>query len=185
MKDAILISRLLDGDPETVAMVRAWIRAAFGPYRRHLASDLEDLEQDILLELNGALLEGRFEGRSRLRTYVHTYSHHKCIDRLRALVRRKYVDVDGLELESRAPSAFERLSMSESTELALRVVEEMPESCRDLWRMLQEGLSYGEMSRRLKIAEGTLRVRVLRCRKRALELRNQLMTQRRDQGRRS
>jgi DNA-directed RNA polymerase specialized sigma24 family protein len=37
------------------------------------------------------------------------------------------------------------------------------------------GFSYREMSSRTGIAEGALRVRVLRCRKRAVELREELM----------
>ena len=175
MDDAALISRLLAGDPETVALVRAWMRAAFTPYRARLAEDLEDLEQEILLDLTRALRQERFEARSRLRTYVRTYVHHKCIDRLRALSRREWVDLEELELRSRSPSPLDTLTSSEATDLALRVFEEMPESCRELWRMLEQGMRYQEMSRRLGVAEGTLRARVLRCRRRAVELRGQLL----------
>ena len=170
-----MISRLLAGDPEAVASVRAWVRAAFTPYRPRLAEDLEDLEQEILLELTRALRQERFEAKSRLRTYVRTYVHHKCIDRLRAMRRRTWVDVDDLELPSRAPSALDELAKSEATDVALRVYEEMPESCRELWRMLEQGMRYQEMSRRLGVAEGTLRARVLRCRRRALESRDRLL----------
>ncbi len=175
MNDETTISRLLDGDHGVVESVRAWIRAAFGPYRKRFGDELEDLEQEILLELTSALREGRFQRKSRFRTYVRTYVNHKCIDRLRAASRREWVDVADLDLPSRAPSAFDVLSRSEAAGIALRVVEEMPESCRELWEMLQQGLRYQEMSRRLGVAEGTLRARVLRCRRRALELREQLL----------
>jgi DNA-directed RNA polymerase specialized sigma24 family protein len=40
--------------------------------------------------------------------------------------------------------------------------------------MVLAGLTYREMSSRTEVAEGALRVRVLRCRKRALELREEL-----------
>ena len=63
----------------------------------------------------------------------------------------------------------------ESKDLLLRVLERMSEDCRRLWSMVLAGLSYREMSRRTGIAEGALRVRVLRCRKRAVELREELM----------
>jgi RNA polymerase sigma factor (sigma-70 family) len=177
--DADLIARLLAGDGETVEQVRVWIRGTFKPYRARLAPELEDLEQEILLDLTRALREDRFRRQSRLRTYVRTYVHHKCIDRLRAASRREWVDVEDLDLPSRAPSPFDELSAAETTELALRVVEQMPESCRELWQMLQQGMRYREMSRRLGVAEGTLRARVLRCRRRALELRTELLAQRR------
>ena len=41
--------------------------------------------------------------------------------------------------------------------------------------MILDGLSYQEMSERLSTAEGTLRVRVLRCRKKAVEARDRLI----------
>lgn len=175
MNDETIISRLLDGDSETIDMVRAWMRAAFGPYRARLAADLEDIEQEILIELTGALHQDRFHRKSQFKTYVRTYVHHKCIDRVRALGRRTWVDINDLDLQSSAPSALEELSKSETMHTALRVVEEMPESCRELWRMIQEGMRYQEMSRRLGVAEGTLRARVLRCRKQALERRTRLL----------
>jgi RNA polymerase sigma factor (sigma-70 family) len=173
--DAAVISRLLAGDAETVEQVRSWIRFAYQPYRRRLAADLEDVEQETLLDVSSALREGRFHARSSFRTYVRTYVHHKCIDRIRALDRRDWLDVDDLELASAAPSPADRLASSETADLALRVFEEMPESCRELWRMLEQGMRYREMSRRLGIAEGALRARVLRCRRRALEMRDELL----------
>jgi len=174
MDETAIIARLLDGDPEVVEQVRVWIRGAFTPYRARLSAKLEDIEQDVLLQLTQNLQEGRFRGTSSLATYTRTYVHHKCIDRLRALSRRTWVDIGDLELPARTPSALEELSRAETVDLALRVVEEMPASCRELWQMLQEGLSYREMSQRLGIADGTLRARVLRCRRRALEVRERL-----------
>jgi RNA polymerase sigma factor (sigma-70 family) len=154
--------------------VRAWIRVAFGPYRARLAEELEDLEQEILLELLVALRERRYEGRASFRTYVHTVVHHKCIDLIRARRRRSFVELEEIDPPAAGTSALERLSEAQARDLALRVLAEMPESCRELWRMIQEGLSYREMSARLGVAEGALRVRVLRCRRRAVALRERL-----------
>jgi DNA-directed RNA polymerase specialized sigma24 family protein len=53
----------------------------------------------------------------------------------------------------------------------------MPESCRELWRMLEQGLRYDEMSRRLGIDAGAVRARVFRCRKRALEARSRWLAE--------
>ena len=175
MNDSVIIARLLAGDPDVVRLVRGWIRTSCRTYQRRLGPELEDLEQEILLDLTVALRRNSFESRSRLRTYVRTYVNHKCIDRLRALGRRQWVDISDLDLPSRGRSALETLSTSQAAEIALRVVEEMPESCRELWQMLQQGMRYREMSERLGVAEGTLRARVLRCRRRALEARKRLM----------
>ena len=174
MNDEDLISRLLAGEPEVVELVRGWMRLAFTPYRSRLASELEDVEQESLIDLLSALRAGRFRRHSRLRTYVRTYVTHKCIDRLRATTRREWLDVEDLDLTSQAPDPMDRLTRSEATDLGLRVLEEMPDSCRELWQMLQQNMSYREMGERLGVSEGALRVRVLRCRKRALEMREKI-----------
>lgn len=175
MNDDLTISLILAGDAEVIALVRLWIRAAVTPYRSRLAAEIEDLEQQTLLELTLALREGRFQGRSRLRTYVRNCVHHKCIDRIRALSRREWVDIAELDLPSPTRSVVDELSHAQAVELALQVQEEMSDSCRELYRMIDEGMSYEAMSRRLQIAVGTLRVRVLRCRKRAVEIRERLL----------
>lgn len=174
MEDQAFIARLLAGDEGSIEQVRTWIRASFGPYRSRLASELDDLEQETLLDLTTALRDGRFRGQCRLYTYVRTFVVHKCIDRLRKSTRREWVTVDDLELPSKEPSALDKLTRSEATYLALRVYEQMPESCRQLWQMLQKGMPYREMSRQLRISEGALRARVMRCRRQALELRARL-----------
>ncbi len=79
--------------------------------------------------------------------------------------RRTWVDIDGITLQSSTPSILEEITFDEEVALALRVQAEMSEGCRELWNLLQQGLSYREMSRQSGVAEGTLRVRVLRCRK--------------------
>ena len=43
------------------------------------------------------------------------------------------------------------------------------------WKMIVIGHSYREMSQRLGVAEGTLRVRVLRCREKAVAARHDLL----------
>jgi len=175
MNDLELIARLLDGDSEVTQTVRGWMRAAYSPYRQRLAADLEDLEQEILLDLTLALRVGKFRHQSSLRTYVRTYVHHKCIDRTRSLGRRQWLDLEELELPSQKPSPFDQLSSSEATAVGLEVFQQMPESCRELWRMLEQGMRYREMSETLGIGEGALRARVARCRKGALQLRSRML----------
>ncbi|MEM6797654.1 MAG: sigma-70 family RNA polymerase sigma factor [Acidobacteriota bacterium] len=171
MDDATRIERLLEGDPETVTEVRAWLRASFSPYRQLLAADLEDLEQDILISLSEALRVGKFQGQSTLRTYIRAYAHHKCLDALRSRRRRQMVDLEDAELPTVAPEAIARLDRADAREMTRHVLDAMPEGCRDLWQMIHEGLRYREMSDRLGVAEGALRARVLRCRRKAIEAR--------------
>jgi DNA-directed RNA polymerase specialized sigma24 family protein len=66
-------------------------------------------------------------------------------------------------------------SNREDRDLLMRVLERVSPDCRGMWRLILAGLSYREMSGRLNVAEGTLRVRVLRCREKASALREELL----------
>ncbi|MCG8457693.1 MAG: sigma-70 family RNA polymerase sigma factor [Holophagales bacterium] len=171
MDDSRRIRLLLEGDARTLAEVRNWIRLAFGRLARLYTDDLEDLEQEVLLELLGALDQGRFRGESSLRTYVRAYAYHKILDLRRARERRHLVEISELELPVAEPSAYERLSDRQKLEMAMGIVEEMPEGCRRLWWLVQEGKSFRQIGAELGASEGSLRVRLSRCRQKALELR--------------
>ena len=172
--DEKLIAGLLEGDHDAVAEARRWIRGASSPYRRRLAADLEDLEQQVLLELVLSLRAGRFQGDSKLATYVRRMAHYKCLNRLRDSSRRQWVDVEDVELVADSPTPFEQAAGRQIVDRTLRMLSQMPEACRDLWRMIHEGLSYREMSEKVGVSPGTLRVRVLRCRQKALAARDSL-----------
>jgi DNA-directed RNA polymerase specialized sigma24 family protein len=43
----------------------------------------------------------------------------------------------------------------------------MTPHCRELWRLILQGHGYSEISHRLGVRQGTLRVRLLRCRRAA------------------
>ena len=169
-----VVDDLLAGDEAALAEVRRWVRGAAAPYRSRLAAELEDLEQEVVLGLLEALRAGRFEGRSLLATYVRRMVHHKCLNRLRARRGRQWVDVADVELVDAGPTPFERARRRRDLELGLRVLAEMPAPCRELWAMIHRGLGYEAMGASLGVAAGTLRVRVLRCREKALALRERL-----------
>ena len=112
---------------------------------------------------------------------------HTCLDQLRAQSKWKWADLDALEPadEPAAPgAAIAPAPDQEDKDLLLRVLDRVPQDCRELWRMIVAGLSYREMSLRTQVAEGTLRVRVLRCREKAVAaLRRDLLGRRSGNGR--
>ena len=169
-EDQQIILLLLNGDAAAVASVRQWIRQALSPYKNRFVEEGEDLEQEVLLDLMQSLRQGRFMGQARLATYVRSCVYHKCIDRLRVQKRRTWINVDDLDLPSIGPSPLEEASGKEATEIALKVVAEMPKACQEVWQLLRKGMRYKEMSKVLGVPQGTLRSRVLRCRRKALEL---------------
>ena len=125
--------------------------------------------QEVRLEVTRLLGQGKFQGESSLRTYLWRVVSHTCLDQLRAQGRGKWADLDSLDAgegsvwQQQAPP-----SRYEDKDLLLRVLDRVPPDCRELWRMIAAGFSYREMGLRMNAAEGTLRVRVLRCRERAV-----------------
>lgn len=176
--DDSLIGRFLAGEPAAVGEVDGWLARAATSFRRRLGEQFEDALQDVRLEVTRLLQEGRFRGDSSLKTYLWRVTAHTCLDRLRAGSRWSFVEYDGETAGAADPAAplpRQPRPWNADRDLLLRVLARMEEECRRLWSMLIEGLSYREMSQETGVSEGALRVRVLRCRRRAQEVRDELL----------
>jgi RNA polymerase sigma factor (sigma-70 family) len=177
--DDAIIERFLAGEPAAVAEVDGWLGRAASGYRRRLGDQFEDALQDVRLEVTRLLQEGKFRGDSSLKTYLWRVTAHTCLDRLRSGSRWSFVEYDGETAEAADPTvAGPPRGWSPELDLLLRVLARMEEECRRLWSMLIEGHSYREMSDETGVSEGALRVRVLRCRRRAQEVRDELLARR-------
>ena len=175
-QEATLIHRFLDGHADAVSEIDSWIRQAASPFRRRLAEQWDDALQDVRLEVTRLLKLERFRGESSLKTYLWRVTSNACVDRVRGQRKYQWEDVEVVDqrADGALAKAVERNLQDEARDLALRVLAEMSEECKQLWRMIFAGLSYQQMSQRLGVAEGALRVRVLRCRRKALARRQQL-----------
>lgn len=176
--DREMAASYLRGDREAVATLDGWISRAAWPYQRRLANRWDDVLQDIRLEVTRLLGEGKFRGESSLRTYLWRVVSHTCLDQIRSQGKWQLTELDTLEQEDGRSAALPRAAADDPAErdLLLRVLDRSSQECRDLWKMIVLGLSYKEMSQRLGVAEGTLRVRVLRCRERAIASRTELLS---------
>lgn len=178
-EDAQLVDNYLAGQSEAIATLENWIQRAAQPYRRRLSTHWDDVLQDVRLEVTRLLREEAFRGESALKTYLWRVVCHTCLDRIRTRTRWRWTELDALEgWEADAllgdGDEDDRLRPA-AKDLLLRVLDRVSEDCRKLWKMVLAGLSYREMSARTGVSEGALRVRVLRCRKRAVELRDRLL----------
>ena len=171
MDDHTLIAAYQRGEPEASRRVEAWVAQAIAAFRRPLGADWEDALQDIQIELLKTFDEKRFAATGRLEAFVSRVARYRAIDRLRRRSRVTWVDLDAVTPWIEDPSALEHLEQAGAVRDLLRRFASLPAYCRQLWRMIVDGRSYREMSRSLGIAEGTLRVRVRRCRERALSRR--------------
>lgn len=170
--DREMVARFLRGEKDAVETVDGWIARAAWPYQRRLADRWDDVLQDVRLEVTRLLGQGKFRGESSLRTYLWRVVSHTCLDQIRAQKKWSWANIEEVPEPEAVPAGSAR---QEDKDLLLRVLEQVPPDCREMWRMIVAGLSYREMSLRLSVAEGTLRVRVLRCRERALTARRELM----------
>jgi RNA polymerase sigma factor (sigma-70 family) len=174
--DQEVVTRYLRGDAEAVGTIDGWISRAAWPYQRRLANRYDDVLQDVRLEVTRLLVQGKFRGESSLRTYLWQVVSHTCLDQLRSQGRWQWTDLEELDEKKNALPPASGGGRHEDRDLARRVLERVSEECRELWKMIVIGHSYREMSQRLGVAEGTLRVRVLRCRERAVAARAELLS---------
>lgn len=176
-EDAQLVDSYLAGHSDAISTLEGWIQRAAQPYRRRLSTHWDDVLQDVRLEVTRLLRKEAFRGESALKTYLWRVVCHTCLDRIRSRARWRWTEIDALEgweADALLGDEDERLR-PEAKDLLLRVLDRVSEDCKALWKMILAGLSYREMSSRTGVGEGALRVRVLRCRKRALELRDGLL----------
>jgi len=175
--DQLLIQRFLEGDARAVAEITAWVERAAWPFRSRLLDQWEDLCQDLLMTMTRIFKQGRFRGDARLRSYLGRVVVSTCMDRMRSRSRWQWLEFDdtlnGLE-EEIASLRFDRARF-EDRDLIRQVLRRIDKDCKKLWMMIAAGLSYTEMSRRMGAKSGTLRVKVNRCRQRAVELRDELL----------
>ncbi len=173
-EDTALMAGFLRGAGEAVQTVEGWARASASPFRVRLGPEWEDCIQDCLLETTRLLGEGRFRGESSLKTYLWRVTSNVCISRLRRRQPAVHEVLEEMELPSGEPSPLGETLRSEFGRIALEVWRRTSEDCRRLWSMILDGSSYQQMSDRIGVSSGALRVRVLRCRRTAWELRSEL-----------
>lgn len=171
--DELLIAAFLRGESVAVERIRGWVTESVRRFRPRLALPWEDVQQELLLEVTALLRRGAFRGESRLRTYLWRIAKYRCLNLLRDQAKQRRSDPEEEELE-RLPcpesSPRARLLERESSDGLVRLMAAMPPECRRLWTMILAGKSYREMGEELGVATGTLRVRVLRCRRKAVAL---------------
>jgi len=174
--DEEIIARFIGGEVDAIERVRGWVRSQLRGNIGAGLPQLEDIEQDVLLGLLEALEDGRFRGESRFETYVRSFCRFKFIDAVRSKKVRNTLGLEGREFEDQSLSIIERISREQDADLALRVFRALSNDCQLVIKMVVQGATYDEMARRLGMGAGAVRVRVYRCRKRALALKRELLS---------
>lgn len=163
--DEQLIEAYLAGEADAHTQMSRWIQMVVDSRHWGLSHLRDDIRQEIHRRLVQNLSQGRFRASSSLKTYVVQVSKYTCIEFLRQKIRSTGVGLDSAELRDTAPGPEQKLASSEWTHLAKQAIAGLPTHCRELFDMIfAERLPYQEISRRLGVAEGTIKSRIWRCR---------------------
>lgn len=176
-KDAELIKGFLLGEKQASETIDCWIATAVRVTLGERGEDIKDLEQDIRHKLILDFREQNFRYDCDLKTYVCRIAQFTCIDHLRRKKRTpQYESIEDVESElvDAERNPLELVEAKDERTIFEKIFAQWPEMCRQLWKLLCKGYSYREISKRLSIAEDTVRTRLFRCKQMATNLRIKL-----------
>lgn len=157
--------RLLQNDPEALALVIRWISTVVTwPRFWSLRREWPDLVQEALARVVESLREGRFDDRRDFHFYVQGIARHTALRALEAAVHREGKEHRGsVETMGTDPgrSPLEDLA---GRQFLRKVMDHASEECRCLMRMYYlEEKSYEEIAAELDLPVGTVKSRLSRC----------------------
>jgi RNA polymerase sigma-70 factor, ECF subfamily len=158
--DRALIARTAQGDESAFRLLydrlaeRVFRYAYTLLHNRHLAEEVAQ-ETMVIVWKQAA----KFEGRSRVSTWVFGIARFRALDLLRKEKRGERIPEPNLVEPDPAPAVHDR-------ERTLRAIKGLPEEQREVvFLTFYEGLSYGEISGMLGIPEGTVKSRMYYARR--------------------
>lgn len=176
VEDRRLVALYLKGDGAAIRLVDGWIDVVLTGGFRALESDWDDLRQEIRFRVFRNLSRGRFHGQAAFRTYVHRIARNVCIDSSRKAYRRRERRTEDPGLPSPAPGAPGADAVTLARDVANEIMHRLSAEERLLIRMVFcERYSYKEVASRLGLAEGTVKSRLSRCRRKILRQRRELL----------
>jgi len=136
---------------------------AFALRRIGDAAAAADVLNEVMLEVwRGAQ---RFQGRSRVRTWLLGITHHKVVDLLRKRGRHEADELPPDLADTDAVSAVDALSGAQDAVLLRRCLERLPDTHRQVVHMaFFDELSYPEIAVILACPEGTVKTRMFHAR---------------------
>jgi RNA polymerase sigma-70 factor, ECF subfamily len=197
----LLVKRCNQGDrrawQEFYARYYGMIRCAVTRHSRQGFDDAEDIIQEVFVHLFKALQD--YDPRRPMEAYILGIARRVRIshDRKTYALKRGGGNPGALRLDAHdrtfGPEALQVASSHDDPETALMKAQEtgllrralllISEECRNLLALrYDEGLAYGEIAVKMKVREGTLRVRAQRCLA-ALEREYSLIAQEKDGSR--
>jgi RNA polymerase sigma-70 factor (ECF subfamily) len=169
----VFLKALMGGAPAATKAFRKLVETTHPNLTRYIGRYFRDGEQvqDVLQETYLAVHRAlpRFEGKSKLTTWVYSLAYHKICDRLSEKYRIGYAPGDlesyGHEPESEDPLVDEVLHRTRMVQWVKDAAEDIPELYREAYRLRDvEGMSGEEAAEALGISATLIRVRLHRAR---------------------
>ncbi|MGH6947296.1 MAG: sigma-70 family RNA polymerase sigma factor [Kiloniellales bacterium] len=162
-----LLRRIAQGDQSALA---EFYRAFEGQVYRFVLSRLNDPFEasDIV---NGVMMEvwrgaARFQGRSKVSTWLLGIARHKIIDRQRKRHGKDMEELDETLVDESATDPAQALAAVEEAEILRRCLEELSEAQREVVHLaFFEDLSYSEIAQIVERPEGTIKTRVFHAKR--------------------
>ena len=167
---ADLVWRLRAGERSAIAEAYDRHGSALRAFSRRLLGDAaaaEDLVHDVFLALPKTVR--RFEGRCSLRTFLISVAANRCRHHVRsaARYRRAKQRYAAEQLASTPPGPGALHALGETADRLARALDGLPLEQRLAFVLsVVEGRPNAEVARILSVAEGTVRTRVMRARRR-------------------
>jgi len=139
------------------------VRSVIGP-----SDEIEDVVQLAFIEVHRSL--ARFEGRSKLSTWVYRIAINVALQHLRRKKRRRWLMLgakgDEAERSAASVNAEHRLEGRQLLEHVYRAADRLSEKKRTVWVLHElQGLSPPEVAEALEIPRNTVRSRLLAARR--------------------
>jgi RNA polymerase sigma-70 factor, ECF subfamily len=167
--DPVCIGRALQrGDPAATRIVRRRVQriVSFRGYR-FSREDRRDIEQEVMTQIWQAAQSRGGDFGGGLWGFVEVVAARRCIDWLRT--RRLHSQLQP-DQPSRA-NPLEDLLTGERRQLLESAVSQLDAPCRELISLrVGQGRSYREIAGLMGVSEGSLRIRLHRCVKKATEI---------------
>ena len=157
-----IIQGYIKGNTREFFIVTNWIDQVVDNFRWGLKDFREDIVQEVRLKVFINLKENKFRKVSRLKTYVYRIAKYTCIDYLRKTYAHSEIDLEAEDIKDQ-DNALDRMIHVEKEKIIDVILNKIAEMCREVLEMVfREKLSYNE----------TVKSRVSRCIKKAIELKN-------------
>ncbi len=136
---------------------------AFALRRTGDAATAADVLNEVMLEVwRGA---ARFQGRSRVRTWLLGITHHKVVDHLRKRGRHQADELPPEVADDDAVAAADALAGAQDAVLLRQCLERLPDTHRQVVQLaFFDELSYPEIAVIMDCPEGTVKTRMFHAR---------------------